>query len=146
MVVFKQRITENTAELFVFNKEFTNFLTCKVGLEFSPKWNRAKIPYKFLSDKSHLKVLRGYFDTDGCLVRTNNNGSLYPRLEMKISPSPMQDQFIDILNKYGFSFGVYGIGKGKVRIQMNGKNQLKKWRDLIGFGNIKHERKSKVFI
>jgi len=144
-IIFKQRTTENTAELYVFNKKFTKFLTCEVGLEFSPKWNRAKIPIKFLSDKSDLKVLRGYFDTDGCLVRTNNHGNLYPRLEMKISPAPMQNQFINILKKYNFSYGVYQIGRGKVRIQLNGKIQLKKWVDLIGFGNIKHERKSKTF-
>ena len=92
------------------------------------------------------RFLRGYFDTDGCVVMTNNNGTLYPRLEMKISPSPMQKQFINIVNKFKFRYGVYNIGKGKVRIQINGKKQLKKWTETIGFSNPKHQRKAKIFL
>ena len=45
---------------------------------------------------------------------------------MKIYSFPMQEQFINILNKFDFKFGAYNIGKEKVRIQMNGKNELKK--------------------
>jgi hypothetical protein len=44
---------------------------------------------------------------------------------MKISPSPMQNQFVKILEEEKFNFGKYDIGKGKVRIQMNGKTQLR---------------------
>ena len=92
----------------------------------------------------HLEkyVLRGYFDTDGSVVITNNNGTLYPRLEMKISPSPMQQQFIDILEQFNFRFGVYDIGKGKVRIQMNGLECLNNWFTTIGFSNRKHGDKT----
>ena len=64
---------------------------------------------------------------------------------MKICPSPMQKQIISILNTYGFNFGVYDIGKGKVRIQLNGKSQLNKWKDRIGFSNKKHIKKLKLF-
>jgi len=99
-----------------------------------------------MSNNLDILILRGYFDTDGCLVTTNNNGIIYPRLEMKICPSPMKNQFINILKKYGFNFGVYQIGKGKVRIQLNGKQQLKKWIKLIGFSNQKHLDKLKRFI
>jgi intein/homing endonuclease len=141
----KYRKGENTADLFIFKKEIILFLVNKVGLKLSPKWNKAVIPKKFMSNNLDILVLRGYFDTDGCLVTTNNNGIIYPRLEMKISPSPMQNQFIKILEKYDFNFGVYGIGKGKVRIQMNGKTQLEKWVKLVGFSNQKHLDKLKRF-
>ena len=93
-----------------------------------------------------LQVLRGYFETDGCLVTANNNGTIYPRLEMKVSPSTMQKQFIAILKKYKFSFGVYQIGDGKVRIQLNGKPQLEKWIKSVGFSNQKHIDKISRFI
>ncbi|PSG99443.1 MAG: hypothetical protein BRC29_04980 [Nanohaloarchaea archaeon SW_7_43_1] len=87
-------------------------------------------------------VFRGYFDTDGSVVLTDNNGTLYPRLETKICPSPMQNQLTKILESQGFNFGAYGIGKGKIRIQMNGKGQLAKFRDEIGFKNNKHVLKA----
>ena len=90
--------------------------------------------------------LRGYFYTDGCLVTANNNGILYPKLEMKICPSPMQKQFISILNKYSFRLGIYKIGKNKVRIQLNGLTQLEKWNNLVGFSNNKHLAKLERFV
>lgn len=144
--ILKQRVNENTAELYIFKRDVIGFLINNVGIRVSPKWNNATIPSKFLSSKLDLQVLRGYFDTDGCLVTTNNNNTIYPRLEMKISPSPMQKQFMDILKKYKFSFGVYQIGNGKVRIQLNGKTQLEKWIELVGFSNKKHRDKIKRFI
>ncbi|MBW2981003.1 hypothetical protein KY360_06320 [Candidatus Woesearchaeota archaeon] len=142
----KYRKNENTADLFIFKKDLIVFLTRDIGLKLSPKWNNAEIPKRFMSNDLDLLVLRGYFDTDGCLVTTNNNGRIYPRLEMKVSPSPMQKQFVDILRKYNFRLGVYHIGKGKVRIQLNGKEQLRRWINLVGFGNIKHRNKINRFL
>ena len=115
-------------------------------MKLAPKWNKAIIPEKFTNSPFDILVLRGYFDTDGCVVQTNNNGILYPRLEMKICPSPMQSQFIDILKNNGFKFGSYKIGRGKIRIQLNGKDQLKKWYKLIGSSNPKHIKKFEKFI
>ena len=142
----KKRNNENAVDIFIFNKKIITFLINEVGLQLSPKWNRAIVPIAFLKDYTDLLVIRGYFDTDGALVTTNNNGTIYPRLEMKVCPSPMQSQFIEILRKYNFKFGAYDIGKGKVRIQLNGKKQLKKWIGLIGFSNKKNLDKIKRFI
>lgn len=130
-----------TCDLRLFNKEIIIFLLHKIGLELSPKWKRAKIPNRYLRNDLEFDVLRGYFDTDGSVVLANNNGTIYPRLEMKVCPSPMQKQFIDILKRHKFNFGAYDIGKGKVRIQLNGKKQLKRWKDVIGFKNQKHINK-----
>jgi len=142
----KKRNNENTIDIFIFNKKIINFLIKDVGLKLSPKWKRALIPEQFLKDRLDVMVIRGYFDTDGALVTTNNNGIIYPRLEMKVCPSPMQIQFIEILKKYNFKFGAYNIGRGKVRIQLNGKKQLKRWIDLVGFSNQKNINKIKRFI
>lgn len=137
-VIKPRKYEKNTTDIFLFKKEIILFLINKIGLKLSPKWGRAVIPEKFLTNDLELYILRGYFDTDGSLVTTNNNGTIYTRLEMKVSPSLMQNQFIDILRKYDFNFGAYKIGKGKVRIQLNGKEQLNKWVGLIGFSNEKH--------
>ena len=142
----KKRKHENAVDLFIFNKEVIEFLINTIGLKLSPKWNRALIPENFLIKGLDLMVVRGYFDTDGALVTANNNGTIYPRLEMKVCPSPMQTQFITILNKYRFKFGAYQIGKGKVRIQLNGKGQLENWIKLVGFSNQKNSDKIKRFL
>ena len=141
-----KRKNENAVDLFIFNKDIIGFLINNVGLKLSPKWNRALIPETFLKNNLDLMVVRGYFDTDGALVTANNNGTIYPRLEMKVCPSPMQSQFIAILTKYKLKFGAYQIGKGKIRIQLNGKGELKKWINLIGFSNQKNIDKIKRFI
>jgi hypothetical protein len=132
-----------TCDLRLFRREILEFLVNEIGMELSPKRNRAKIPQYYLENDFELDVLRGYFDTDGSLVIANNNGTTYPRLEMKVCPSPMQKQFCDILERNGFKFGFYQIGNGEVRIQMNGKKPLAKWLNKVGFSNPKHARKVK---
>ncbi len=141
--IIKTRKNEQNTNIFVFRRKIINFLF-EVGLVKSPKWNRALIPEKYRNGDLALKVLRGYFDTDGSVVLTNNNGYLYPRLEFKISPSPMQEQLIDIVRNIGLNFGVYNIGKGKVRVQLNGRKQLRKWIEIIGFSNFKHILRSNI--
>ncbi|MBN1793316.1 hypothetical protein JW826_06550 [Candidatus Woesearchaeota archaeon] len=142
----ESRRKENTANLYIFNREKIREITHEVGLKPSPKWNRAKVPDWIFENKYQAQVLRGYFDTDDCLVITNNNGTKYPRLKMKIGPSPMQKQFIRILEEMGFNFGIYQIGKGKVRVQMNRKKELRKWIKEVGLSNKKHEMKAMQFI
>ncbi len=126
----KVQISCNSADdyeyLYYIKPELVYLLTSTVGLKLSPKWDRAAIPSKYLNRSLGKRILRGCFDTDGSLVLTDNNGTLYPRLEMKISPSPMQKQIIDLLTDLEFNFGSYDIGKGKVRIQMNGNLELSK--------------------
>ncbi len=140
------RSNENTVDILIFKKEVIKYVIEELGLKLSPKWNNAIIPQSYNSKELGLFVIRGYFDTDGCLVTTNNNGIIYPRLEMKVCPSPMQCQFIQLLKNYDFNIGVYQIGRGEVRIQMNGKKELHKWVKLIGFSNPKHSKKLVRFI
>jgi len=133
----KFRKDENTLDLFCFNRKIIRELI-NLGFVTSPKWNRAKIPTQFMNLRIGKYVLLGYFDTDGCVVITNNNGTKYPRLEMKIMPSPMKRQFQELLDKYNFKYGIYEIGRGEVRVQMNGNKLLKKWKEEIGFSNNKN--------
>lgn len=144
--LIRKRRYENTLDILIFDRILVSFLIKKLGLKVAPKWNRGIISLDFTIYPYDLRVIKGYFDTDGSLVITNNNGIIYPRLEMKVSPSPMQIQFIEILKKHNFRFGFYKIGKGMIRIQLNGKGQVKKWVDLVGFSNPKHIKKSKKFL
>ena len=134
----------NVVDIILFDKRIVNFLI-DTGFALSPKWNRATIPNSLLKSDLEKQIVKGYFDTDGSVVIANNNGTKYPRLEMKVCPSPMQSQLIAILAKLGFHFGVYQIGRGEVRIQLNGRKQLRKWREQIGFSNKRHIDKANLF-
>jgi len=129
------RKKENTLDIFIHKKIIINFFIEKVGLIAAPKKNRAKIPKFIIGTRLENYFLRGLFDTDGCFTVTDNNNTLYVRLEIKACPSPMREQLIEILKRRGFRFGVYQIGNGVVRIQMNGYSQLFKWLEEIGTKN-----------
>jgi len=142
---FKKRKNENTIDLRITKKWFGKYLI-NLGLNPSPKLYKAKIPSKYYNNKFFTNLLKGLFDTDGSLVITNNNGTIYPRLEIKISESPMKYQFIKILRFLGFKFGIYKSNRNQVRIQMNGLTQLRLWVNLISFSNMKHIEKSNIFL
>ncbi|QGA80087.1 hypothetical protein [Candidatus Nanohalobium constans] len=133
-----EKKSENTLDVRCFQKELFEFMTEEVGLKTAPKKGRAMVPDRYTREELSSHLLRGLFDTDGSLVLTDNNGTLYPRLEIKISQSPMQDQVTELLEDKGFRFGSYDCGNGKIRIQMNGKGQLQKWQEEIGFNNQRH--------
>ncbi len=139
--LIRKRKGENTLDVLTFRKHAFNLLVNQIGLKISPKKHHAVIPADFQIGELGLRVLRGYCDTDGSLVITNNNGTVYPRIEMKVCPSPMLAQFVDILTAVGFKFGVYRGVNEEVRLQINGFKQLIKWERLIGFSNLKHVRK-----
>ena len=141
----KNRINEQTTNTFIFKRDIINFFVDVLGMKTSPKWKRALIPPSFLRSDLELNVLKGYFDTDGSVVLTKNGkNTLYPRLEMKISPSPMQQQFIAILKRNGFNLTISPKPNGNnlVRIQMNGIKPLLKWHKIVGFSNPKHKEKA----
>ena len=139
------RKNENTADIILLNENVIKYLF-NIGMKPSPKWNTAIIPELFLKNTLALNVLRGYMDTDGCITNMNNNGTRYPRIEMKICPSPMQTQIVTILRENGFDPRVNDIGKGKVRIMLSGKEKLNRWHNLIGFSNERNQKVADYFM
>jgi len=139
------RKNENTADIILLDEKVIKYLF-NIGMKPSPKWNTAVIPKIFLKNNLALKVVRGYMDTDGCITNMNNNGIRYPRIEMKICPSPMQNQIIDILEENGFEPRVNKIGKGKIRIMLAGRRKLRKWQDVIGFSNERNQKVADYFL
>ena len=85
-----ERTSDGTLDLRISNKNLMIYLTEFIGLHKSPKMDRAEIPPLLFKPQFYTSLLRGYFDTDGCIVDTDNNGIRYPRIEMKICRSPMQ--------------------------------------------------------
>jgi DNA-binding transcriptional regulator WhiA len=140
------RKKENAVDICTFRKDKLNYVLSEIGLKMSPKWNRMEIPQKFMKQELYLYILRGLFDTDGSVTIFNNNGTIYPRIEIKICPSPAQKQFIDILNQLSFNHKIQNLDKGKIRIRISGKKELEKWFNLVGSSNQSHIQRASQFL
>ena len=139
--IIKFRKNENALDILIFKKSVVLFFIEKVKLKLSPKKGRVIIPEIYTIPPFDKFVLRGYFDTDGCITLTNNNGILYPRIEFKVQSISLKNQFEVILKRMKFRFGVYQIGVERFRFQLNGKVQLQKWAREIGSKNENHIKK-----
>lgn len=104
------------------------------------------IPERFIGEDYSRFVLRGYMDTDGCICAVNNNGNRYPRIEMKISPSPMQGQLIELPVRNGFRPQVSRLDRGKVRVTLAGLENLERWNQRIGFSNPRNQMVADSFL
>jgi len=138
--------TENAVDICTFRKEKLHYVLNEIGLRLSPKWNSMEIPEKYFVSKYYPPLLKGLFDTDGSLTTFNNNGILYPRIEIKICPSPAQKQFIEILDKLGFNYKIQKLDKEKIKIRISGVKELRKWFEIVGSSNIIHIEKFKKFL
>lgn len=143
-IFFKKN--ENAVDIKVYNKEKVLFALEDIGLILSPKMNRAKIPPKFMAKNLIPFVLRGLFDTDGCVSHFNNNGQRYPRIEIRICPSPMQEQFIGIVKLLGFKYTLQNLEGGHVKIRISGREQLKKWFNEVGSSNLSYVKRAEPFL
>ncbi|MCI0503882.1 hypothetical protein L0Y65_04170 [Candidatus Micrarchaeota archaeon] len=141
----RKRKESNTLDLYLLGREHLEFLVSE-GLVLAPKWQRAVIPARFLAPPLDLLVLRGYMDTDGCIAAVNNNGIRYPRIEMKISPAPMQGQLMGIMGRNGFRPQINRLERGKVRVVLAGNENLARWNATVGFSNERNLRVARSFL
>ncbi len=137
---------ERTLELMYFGKPFYEYLM-DLGMAASPKRDRAIIPSFIFQEGLEKHFLRGLFDTDGCVIfdRQNKKEHAYPRLELKMLPSPMRKQTLEILSNLEYRPITSAQQNGCIRIQMNGKKILEKWVNEIKFHNPRHETKYKIW-
>lgn len=137
---------ENAVDIRLSRKDCVGYALNDMGLRISPKWNNMIIPEKYNSGRFSLLVLKGLLDTDGHLSVFNNNGVKYPRIEIRLCPSPAQKQINNILDEFGFKYKIQNLERGKTRIRISGKEELQKWFDLIGSANHIHVEKAKELI
>jgi len=118
----------------------------KLGFPIGVKGDKIYIP-KVFEGRLFRHAIAGLFSTDGSLVLTNNNGILYPRIEIQSICEKVLLQVRDFLNSNGLNGYVYNVKNGTIyRLQYNGKGNLHKFKHLIGFINPKHEEKFRNFI
>lgn len=149
-IPIKFRKNENTIDLNFVNKKLFDFIH-SYGFPIGKKGNQLFIPKIFYDEKLVKYILQGFFATDGSLVLTDNNGTLYPRVEANGVAKILIKEISDYLNSVGIKSNFY-LAKRRVqigylnlqeqyRIQINGKDNLKKYVKFIGFVNPKQIEK-----
>src|SRR3989344_6427705 len=97
------------------------------------------------------QVTQGFLATDGCVIVINNNGTLYPRIELSSISKQLLEQFREYLLSMEINSKVYVAHQQKenwhikYRLQINGKKNLIAFKDKIGFINPKHQQKYDQF-
>ncbi len=117
-------------------------------LGFSRGKKKFKIPTDFNNTNIFSSVLRGVFDTDGCLKFSKQSKAVnyYPRIQITLLPSNFSQYVAFMLEKLGFNYGVWvednskGFNKnGKNMVyHISGKGNLEKWVRIIGMSNPVH--------
>ena len=143
--VYRKRPKYGKIEINFSDKDLFQYIR-SVGFPVGKKGTKLLIPNKLR--KYTKEVIAGLFATDGSLVLTDNNGILYPRIEIRSLSRKMLEQTRDFLNMNGLNGYVYKVKEKSImyRLQFNGRKNLFKFRKKIGFINPKHEDKFNRYI
>lgn|SRR3989338_2700026 len=127
-------------KLVVYSKDFVKYLIDEVGITNIDKTFNVAIPEKYMEWKYSQHVLRGIFETDGCLYFSKSGGIIhYPRIEIKTSSIELAKQITFILKQNNFKPYTRTSKSDKTTaIYLSGPIMLEKWHSEIGFGNAKN--------
>jgi hypothetical protein len=134
-VKIKFRNYGNNIFVYFHHKNLALFLNTKLGFPFGKKKN-LEISNEILRNEKNLNfLLKGFFDTDGCLYFTKNNSEhrAYPIIELSTHDITLLRQLKTILEKKGFIVAVSHYGDS---IKLHGKGNVEKWMNEIGSSNI----------
>ena len=97
----------------------------------------------FLQNHLWLHVVRGIFDTDGCLVFSKQHKNLhyYPRVEITSSSEWLIEQLRSLLLRAKFTCSSRRTDRNCWKLEVAGKQSLEKWIRTVGSNNPKHVRK-----
>ena len=136
---------KGSIELVFMHQKLFDFIH-SLGFPIGKKGNKLFIPKTFYDENLVKYLIRGFFATDGSLVLTDNNGTLYPRVEANGIAKILITEISNYLNESGIRCNLYIAkrkklmtypGQEQFRIQINGKENLKKFIKEIGFINPK---------
>lgn len=127
------------------SKAVVTFENTVLGIPLGPK-GEIGIPLTFLADQKLARaVVRGLFDTDGCVYIENKRGKAYPRLEITTTSNRLASQIKNVLSGSDIQFFVWRVDRENwrpcFRIRVSGYNGLKKWLQIVGMDNPKHLKK-----
>jgi len=121
-----------------------NFKRKILGLPLGNKIN-IKIPNYLINKKEYLvDVIRGIFDTDGCIYLEHKNNKLYPRIQIGTTSKILFKQLRNSISQLGLR--VTGTIENREHKGWNnlcstcirGDNMFRKWMKVIKPTNLKH--------
>ncbi len=124
-----------------------------LGLPLGPKIN-ITIPDNFLkSDKLKAAVIRGIFDTDGCVYLEHRKNKLYPSLQFSTTSGPLAKQVHEIYLALGLRATLHSYThkdhpKWSVinQVWIRGDEMFHKFMQIINPQNPKHIAKYEFYI
>ena len=151
---FKIKIKKDCIHLYKHSKEILEFFE-EIGIIVGKKSDKARIPKLILNDPIlSLKFLRGLADTDFsmCFKKGARRNNSYPRICAEFASQKMIKDIQIILDRIGITYCKQKVIRHNLfgvfihyRLQINGRKNLSKWMNLIGFSNPKHLTKIKVW-
>ncbi len=125
----------------------------KLGLPAGKKFE-LEIPKVFLEQEDLKKaVLRGIFDTDGCVYLQTKNNKLYPRIEISTISFNLSEDLLEVFKSLGFrttrnSFIIKGEfnRKRSYTVAIRGVEMFHKFMNDVSPKNPKHIEKYRNFL
>jgi intein/homing endonuclease len=128
---------DNTLRLTFHSKLLHEFLVTRLGMPAGKKSYTVKIPEEMLGKYAkHLPALiRGIYNTDGCVFFDRRYNPHYPRVYLKMINRRLIAQVYDVLESLHLNPTITIDG---FVIQINGFQNVKRFIQKIGFSNPRH--------
>jgi len=152
----KPRITirNNSIKASILSKALLTYFRDVIGVVCGNKLN-AGVPTIIIESNKSIKsaFLRGLFDADGCItfLKKHKDINYYPSIRIGLASKSIIEGIKPMLLEFGIKYTSFSkipfghIGKRQSCIDINGKENLEKWINLIGFNNYKHIAKYKIW-
>ena len=144
---FTLRHEQGYARLYLNSKEIVLFLE-EIGLIVGKKSDKIRIPELFLKDINlTCHFIRGLADTDFSVnfKKGGRKTNSYPKIVAEFASLPLMEDLLRVFEKLGFRYYHQDVRKKTnfgefthYRIELNGRKNLQKWMEHIGFRNSKH--------
>jgi len=150
-----KRLGRTSVRLYFRSKAILSFLN-SLGLPLGPKKN-LEVPsiIKSSNDKIKRYFLMGLADTEFCLTfkRRYKKTHYYPVVEYSTADKKLMNSIVDLLKEFnivGYKLEKYPTERnGKKlftnQLHLNGKTNLNRWLNQIGFKSDKHLTKLKLW-
>jgi hypothetical protein len=134
--------TNNSIRLTVRNKRFSQFLL-SIGFPKGNKYELLIIPQIFSNlPWADLKlIIRGIFDTDGCIFAKKNEKYRYPYINISSKSQKLRQQLHSILRERAYPFYF-----NNDNLFMKGIKNVNRWMEDIGTSNPKHRFKYEYWL
>ncbi|MBU3941222.1 MAG: hypothetical protein KKH88_04815, partial [Nanoarchaeota archaeon] len=136
------QIINNSRKITILNKSLFNQLK-GMGFPVGKKGQKLKIPPKLSDLPWSLKkyIIRGLFDTDGCIFARKDEKYRYPHIMITTYSKPLLNQLSNMLKEKG-----YPVYVSKKDVVIKGIKNTKKWMDDIGSSNQRHKFKYEYWL